>query len=118
MNAVLSILKNVGLVILAWLIAFGGVKLGVHGWLGISLLQVGACVVCSVLAIHFNAPLGLAILSINGISIGVETLIHATYGIDKVQGFPSHLAVILSVTLGLLVGRFLLTARVTATTSA
>ena len=116
MNTVVVVLKSVGLILLAWLLAFTGVKLGIHGWLGIHVLQVAACVACSFIAMRFNAPLALAILSINGISIAVETAIHVTYGIDKLQGFPSHLAVILSVTLGLIVGRFLLTYRVSAAT--
>ena len=116
MNSLASVLKNSGLIVLAWLIVFAGIKLGIHGWLGIKVFEVAACVICALLAVRFNAPFGLAILSIMGVSMAVETAIHVVYGIDKVQGFPSHLAVILSVGLGLVLGRFVLTTRATATT--
>ncbi|HEY4643030.1 MAG TPA: hypothetical protein VII75_16945 [Thermoanaerobaculia bacterium] len=114
MNSALPVLKSAGLIVLAWLIAYAAVKLGVHG-VGISLLQVTACVICSAIAVRFHATFAIIALSIMGIAIAVEAAIHTTYGFDKVQGFPSHLALMLSVALGLVVGRFVLTARSAAT---
>jgi hypothetical protein len=103
-----AVFVNLLCLVLAWGIAWSVVKLGARTWIAISSAQIAAVVVVSVLAVLVRARTALFVLCISGAAIAVETAVHITYGIDKVQGFPSHLSVMLASVVGILLGRTVL----------
>ena len=109
-SLVLATLTNAGILAVAWILPVLARRLGVPDWLPMSIVKIVVSVGLCYVALRLSARVALYVLSVAASFLIVETVVHSVYGIDKVQGFPSHMSIYAAVMLGLLVDRFLLAA--------
>ena len=101
-----------GVLVLAlfWLTSFALVQFGQRVFGGWAASQLGIVLAC-VLGVYFAVRMRVrpvAYLLAGQLAFGVaELALHSVYGIRAVQGAPTHLAVMVAGTLGVLLGWYL-----------
>lgn len=102
--------RGVLVLALSWLTAFALVQFGQRVFGGWAASQVGLVLACA-LGVYFAFRMRVrpvAYLLAGQLAFGVaELALHSVYGIRSVQGAPTHLAVMLAGTLGVLLGWYL-----------
>lgn len=105
-----AVCRGVLVLALFWLTAFVLVQLGDRvfgGWAASHVGTVLACISGVYLAFRMRVPLVAYVLA-GQLAFGVaELCLHFIYGIRSVQGAPTHFAVMLAGTLGVLLGWYL-----------
>ena len=102
--------RGVLVLALSWLTAFALVQVGQRVFGGWAASQVGLVLACALgvfFALRMRVRL-VAYLLAGQVAFGVaELALHSVYGIRSVQGAPTHLAVMLAGSLGVLLGWYL-----------
>lgn len=105
-----SVVRSAGLLVLFWIVAFALVQLTQRvfavGQFG-ELAQLLAAIGVLFIARRMDAKPAIYVLIVVTAFSGAELLAHLVYGIDDVQGGPTHIAVFASAAIALLLGALL-----------
>jgi hypothetical protein len=112
-NVSLAALKNLALLIIAWLVPFGANMLHLTTTrMSRNTLLLAVLISISIVAYTVRARGAFWILSVCGTAFGVETLVWLVYGNHfDFQGFPRHVGLLVAAAVGLLLGRVTLRLR-------
>lgn len=106
----IHIVRNVLVLAAFWLISFGLMQIAQRlftAWQAAEIAQILGCGAGVFLAMRLRAPVAALLLAGQAAFSLSEFAMHSTYSIRAVQGAPTHFAVMIAATLGVVFGALL-----------